>query len=63
MKALNEFLNEGKHKKSPAASYVLQMMDSEEDGQDKYEEFVKQALKKFPKVKKEELEKELDIYI
>jgi len=61
MKALNEFLNE--KKKSEAAQFVLQSMDSKEDGQDKYEEFLKLALEKFPKVNKKELEKELDMYI
>jgi len=54
-------INEGK--KSPAATFILQKMDSEEDGQDKYEEFLAMAIEKFPKVKKEELEKELDLYI
>jgi hypothetical protein len=54
-------VNEGK--KSPAATFILQKMDSEEDGQDKYEEFLAMAIEKFPKVKKEDLEKELDLYI
>jgi hypothetical protein len=58
----NEELKEQK-KKSEAAEYVLSMMDSEEDGQSKFEVYVKQALKKFPKVKEKELLKELDYYI
>lgn len=61
MKALNEFLNEGK--KSPAAEFVLKGMDSEENGADKYKDYLEKALEKFPKVKKEDLEKELDKYI
>ena len=53
-------LNEGK--KTPACEYVLQKMDSEEDGQDKYSEYVKQAVEKY-KVDRKKLEKELDQYI
>ena len=54
-------VNEGK--KSPAVKFILQKMDSEEDGIENYEEYLAMAIEKFPKVKKEELEKELDLYI
>ena len=48
--------------KSPACEYVLQQMDTE-DGADNYKQFVKEALKKFPKANKADLEKELAKYI
>jgi len=61
MKTFKQFITE--FKKSPAASFVLQGMDSEDDGQDMYGHYLKAALKKFPHVSKKDLEKELDKYI
>lgn len=48
--------------KSKAAQKVLELMDSEEDGQDKYGQYVAQVVKEMG-VSKEALEKELDKYI
>ena len=47
--------------KSKEASEVLQLMDAEEDPD--YEKSLKAVLKKYPKVDKKKLEKELDKYI
>ena len=47
--------------KTPAAKMVLQLLDSEEDPS--YTKALKMTLEKFPNVKKEQLEKELDKYI
>jgi len=49
--------------KSDAAKMVLQGMDSEEGGGENYQKHLSAALKKFPNVSKESLEKELDKYI
>lgn len=47
--------------KSKEASEVLQLMDAEEDPD--YEKSLKAVLKKYPKVDRKKLEKELDKYI
>ena len=44
--------------KTPAAKMVLQILDSEEEPS--YMKALKAALERYPNVKKEELEKELD---
>ncbi|CAH6978952.1 conserved hypothetical protein [Vibrio chagasii] len=48
--------------KSQAATKVLQLMDSCEDGDGRYTEFVNEVVAELG-VSKEELEKELDLYI
>ena len=55
-----ESVNEAK--KSKSASKVLKLMDAEEDGQDKYMEFVKKVAKE-DKISVKQLEKELDPWI
>ena len=49
------------NEKSKEASAVLQLMDADEDAD--YEKALKAVLKKYPKVDKKALEKELDKYI
>lgn len=49
-------------KKSSSAKKVLQLMDSEEDGQDRYMEFVKRVAKE-DNISISQLEKELEPFI
>lgn len=49
------------NEKSKEASEVLQLMDAEEDPD--YEKSLKAVLKKYPKVDRKALEKELNKYI
>jgi hypothetical protein len=51
-----------KPKKSPMASFVLSLMDSVPDGSQRYNEFVSKAVAVF-QVPRNEIEKELDLYI
>jgi len=61
-KELNKRESENKEGKSKAASKVLNLMDSEEDGELNYGKYVNQVVKEMG-VNKEELEKELSKYI
>lgn len=49
-------------KKTKSASKVLKLMDSEEDGPDRYKEFVKKVAKE-DKISVKQLEKELEPFI